>query len=165
MPVLYPVNTPELKGRVVITRRPRGFEFIDIDVASWAARGIDVVVSMLEAEEAKTIGLDQQGAACARHGITFVHVPVADFAIPPSVQDAHAVVKDLGRELDAGKTIAFHCFASRGRSPTLAAAVLIHQGLSAATAIARLSEARGHDIPETSQQLKWIKDYADFLRL
>ena len=159
-PRLYWVETPELTGRVAITLRPRGFEFLDADVASWKASGVDVVVSLLACEEAEAIGLGEQGAACQRQGIAFVACPVADFSVPLSMDDARRIVEDLGHHLDAGRTLAFHCFASRGRSPTLAAAVLVRQGLAADDAIARLSTARGLQVPETEQQKQWIFDFA-----
>lgn len=159
-PRLYRVVAPELKGQVVITRRPRGFEFLDDDVASWRAQGVNVVVSMLERHEAAALGLDQQGAICARHGIEFVSVPVADFAVPPSIEAVRTIVDGLVAHLEAGRSVALHCFASRGRSPTLAAAVLVQQGLSADDAVARLAFARGLHVPETRQQRQWIDDYA-----
>ncbi len=159
-PELYCAETPEISGRVIITRRPRGFQFLDEDVATWRARGIDAVVSLLEVGEAELIGLDHQGEVCRKHGIVFVPYPLVDFSTPPAPAKVRPTIEGLAGLISNGKSVAFHCYASRGRSPTLAAAVLIELGLSADDAMARLSRARRHVIPETPEQRQWILDYA-----
>lgn len=159
-PALYWVDTTGSSGRIVITRRPRGFEFLDVDVASWRVRGVDIVVSLLDVEEAARLGLGDQAAVCRRHGIEPVMLPVADFSVPPVMADAMPILDHLTQRFRDGQTIAFHCYASRGRSPTFAAAVMVNGGLAPDDAIRRIARARGHDIPETAPQRQWIFDVA-----
>ena len=159
-PRLYWADTPELSGRLCITRRPRGGGHLRADVASWRDCGIDVVVSLLEADEAERLDLGGEGRACVSLGLAWVSFPVADFAVPALIEAAAATIDALARQMAAGRSLAFHCYASRGRSPTLAACVLVRRGLSADDAVARLSAARGHAIPETVEQRRWIADYA-----
>jgi protein-tyrosine phosphatase len=62
--------------------------------------------------------------------------------------------------LAAGRGVAVHCYAGLGRSPLLAAMVLIDHGLDATEAIARVSRARGAAVPEMPEQHTWLADYA-----
>lgn len=163
-PRLYPVALSEFKGRLAITRRPRGFEFLAADVANWRAAGIDSIISMLEEGEASEIGLEDEGAACMAQGLRFVSAPVTDFGLPAAIAAIEPVIVQLAGELKAGRYLAFHCFASVGRSPLLAAATLVNAGLSADTALARLSTARGMRVPETEAQTQWVYYYESHLR-
>jgi protein-tyrosine phosphatase len=158
-PTLYWVPTPEVTGRIAITRRPRGFQYLDEDIASWRTRGIDVVLSLLAADEALSLGLDQQGTLCTRHGIRYLSFPMPDFSAPLSQESVEPIIQDLAATVRSGLTAAVHCHASRGRSPTLAAAVLIELGLTADDATARLSLARGLAVPETHEQRLWIANF------
>jgi len=163
-PRLYPIELPELRGRLAITRRPRGHEFLAADVAGWRDAGITTIISMLELGEASEIGLDDEGAACAALGLRFLSVPLTDFGLPASIAAVEPVIKELAAELQTGRYLAYHCFASVGRSPLLAAATLVNAGIAADTALARLSTARGTQVPETAAQTQWVYDYEVHVR-
>jgi protein-tyrosine phosphatase len=153
------VSTPELPGRVAITRRPRGGEFLDRDIATLRDGGLTMLVSLLAEAEALELGLDRQGDTCRAAGLAFVHVPVRDFGVPGSFDVALAAVDQIAAGISQGGAAGFHCYASRGRSPTLAACTLVRLGLSSEDAIARLSTARGMPVPETETQHQWIAEF------
>ena len=48
-----------------------------------------------------------------------------------------------------------------GRSGLLAASLLVSSGIEPEEAIRRVSVARGVSVPETVEQKKWVKDFAD----
>ena len=158
------VETPELKGRIAIVRKPRGGHFLEHDIAALRDGGLTVLVSLLGETEALELDLDHQGEACRAAGLGFVHVPVQDFGVPRSFDLTLAAVDEIATGVSQGGAAGFHCFASRGRSPTLAACVLIRLGLTSDDAIQRLSRARGFPIPETDGQRQWIAEFEERLR-
>ena len=52
-----------------------------------------------------------------------------------------------------------HCYASVGRSPTLAASVLVTLGMSAAEAWREIQRARGTEVPDTVAQRRWVERF------
>jgi len=163
-PRIYWVKLDEAPGGVAITQRPRAVPYLDEDVAYWKREGLDIVASLLEREEAASIGLATQGDVMRTAGLEFVSLPVTDHGLPDTLAAYDAVASMLADHVREGRRIACHCFAGLGRSPTLAAGVLIRLGLDADEVIARLSEARKVPVPETQPQFDWIHDYATFVR-
>ena len=135
------VEAPELTGRVAIIRRPRGGKHLDGDLASLRDRGISIVVSLLADVEVEDLQLDRAAAACRAAGIVFVWLPIDDFGVPASATAAREAIAQIAANIEAGGAAGFHCYASRGRSPTVAACVLIKLGLSSDDAVQRLSAA------------------------
>lgn len=163
-PRIYWVKLDEAPGGVAITQRPRAVPYLDEDVAHWKREGLHIVASLLEAAEAEEVGLATQREVMRQTGLELVSLPVTDHGIPATLAAYDEVATMLADRVRDGRRIACHCFAGLGRSPTLAAGVLIRLGLDADEAIARLSEARRVPVPETQPQFDWICDYATFVR-
>lgn len=163
-PKLFWIEEP-FGRRLAVSQRPLGFEELEHDVAQWRASGLDVVVSMMEPEEAEELGLAQQGRVCHAHGIELINCPVPDHGVP---EDAGAVLRCVDRvlrHLADGKRVAAHCYAGIGRSPLLVASVLVRHGLDAETAWERLAVARRIPLPDTDAQWQWVADLADRQRM
>ncbi|MEZ5855607.1 MAG: dual specificity protein phosphatase family protein [Hyphomicrobiaceae bacterium] len=143
-------------GRLAVVARPR----TAASFGQLKAAGIDVLVSLLEADEAAEVGLADAAEHCERAGIEFISMAVMDHGIPQSFEDMHAIVDYLARRRRDGLGVGAHCFAGLGRSPLLVAAILICEGLSADEAIARVSDARGVAVPEMKHQHEWLQRYA-----
>lgn len=141
---------------LAIMPHPRGGAALDEDIARLRARGVDVLVSLMEPEEAAGVGLAAEAETCARHGIEFSSYPVPDHHTPSSAADAMAFAARLVPRLRAGEGIVLHCYAGLGRSATMALVTLRLLGLSLHDAVARLSEARGLAVPESREQLRWV---------
>lgn len=158
-PQLYRIGQP-FDGRLAVSRMPRGFEELEDEVAGWRDAGIDMVVSMLEVEEAEDVGLAREGELCRAYGIEFVNCSVQDHGIPgdhrPVVDAVERAIALLGK----GKQIAAHCFAGIGRSPLFVACCLVHHGLEVDLAWARINAARGLRLPDTEAQRRWVADFA-----
>ena len=157
---VYWCELPEAAGRLAIVRKPRAAPYLDEDIGVWRREGLDVVVSLLEAAEAAEVGLAGQSAAMMAAGLEFVSFPVVDRGVPETMASYAAIAEALASRITGGGSVGFHCHASLGRSPTLAAGVLVRIGLSPGEAIQRLRRARHATVPETDAQHAWIADYA-----
>ena len=121
--------------------------------------GVETLVSLLENNEAKLLGLAKEGALAREAGLQFLSYPIPDVHVPPNVSTFRLFVTDLADRLRAGERIGIHCRGSIGRSPLTAACTLIHLGWKATDALAAIEAARGCRIPDTEEQLHWILDY------
>jgi len=150
---LFWLDIPQL-GRLAVMPWPMPDQFADLKLA-----GVDVVVSMLEEDEADQLGLGQESDLCAAVDIHFLHLPITDHGIPDAVPPVEVMSKAVRRHLAAGNGVAIHCFAGIGRSPLMIAAVLIDTGYSATEACDVLSAARGMTVPEMDAQYRWLQQY------
>ncbi len=156
--------TPELfwvpgpwRGKLAVVARPRGGDWLDDEGSGWHRAGIDVVVSLLEEEEAADLDLAHEGEVAESNGVHFVSFPIPDRGVPASTPDALALLRDIAGALEEGKTVAVHCRQSIGRSGLIAAGVLLTSGIGVDNAIEVVSAARGQSIPETAAQLRWLR--------
>ncbi|MBI1765213.1 MAG: tyrosine protein phosphatase [Acidobacteria bacterium] len=143
-------------GRIAIVARPRGGDWLEDEIAAWADAGLDVIVSLLEEDEAAELGLSHEGELCRAAGLVFISFPVVDRSIPASQKAALALAEKLGKLLKQGKNIGIHCRQSVGRASLLAASILIGLGVEPHDALQRIGNARGCEVPETPQQLEWL---------
>ena len=158
-PDLYriPLDGP---GRLAISARPRGHDWLADEVAGWQRAGVGLVVSLLEPDEEKELGLTDEAAECAARGIRFAALPVPDRGVPANPAAVAAVVSDVLATLAGGGGVATHCRQGIGRSAVFVAVVLKSLGLTTDEAIRRVSAARGRPTPETAEQAGWIARYA-----
>lgn len=151
---IYWVATPS-KGRLAVVGRPRSPGAF----AELKAAGIDVLVSLLEPEEAAAVGLAGEAAFCADAGMHFLTVPITDHGTPASIARVEAAIAAIQPLLGAGQGIGAHCYAGLGRSPLMIAALLVANGMTAREAIARVSAGRGRAVPEMASQHQWLSDF------
>ena len=147
-------------GRLGISRKPDGSEALEGQMAHLAERRVDQVVSLLEPAEAADLGLADEGGAAERHGMGFYNFPITDHGVPANPAYYRRVASAVERRLNAGQTIVIHCRAGLGRAPSLAIAALIEAGFHPDEAILRVGKARGRPVPETDEQLVFLRDFA-----
>ena len=70
------------RSRLGILPRPRGGDWLRDETATWREAGVDVVVSLLEPEEAAQLVLEGEAAAAAESGIAFRLFPIPDRGVP-----------------------------------------------------------------------------------
>ncbi len=148
-------------GRLAVMPRPRGGDWLEEEIRSWRQAGVDVVVSLLTADEIADLSLADEEALCRANDIQFVSFPITDRGVPPSREAASALLAQLAGYLADGKSVAIHCRQGIGRAGLVAAGVLVLVGLDPATAIERVSSARGCPVPETLEQRLWIAQVAN----
>ncbi|MFN0124320.1 MAG: tyrosine protein phosphatase [Blastocatellia bacterium] len=147
-------------GRIAIVPRPRGGDWLEDEVRAWADAGLQVIVSLLETDEARDLGLEHEGACCEAAGMVFISFPIVDRSVPVSRLEASALVRRLCGLLLQGKNIGVHCRQGIGRAALITASVLIAMGETPQAAIVEISAARGLSVPETLQQHEWLKNFA-----
>lgn len=147
-------------GRLAITARPRGGDWLAEEIQGWRRAAVNTVVSALTVEEVADFQLEGEAELCRAAGIDFVSFPVPDRGVPASAADFARLLPGLGGQLAAGKTVAAHCRAGIGRSTILAAGLLLQAGVEAAAAFERIRQARGGPVPDTPEQRQWVEAFA-----
>ena len=156
---LYWIDGP-WRGRLAISSRPRGGDWLEDEIKNWRSNGLDTVVSLLTPEEMKDLGLQNEEHCCWANGIQFLSFPIIDRSVPSSDSDTVRLLQRLETDLDQGKSISVHCRQGIGRSGLIAVGLLAGRGLSPADAIERVSKARHAMVPETEGQRTWINSFA-----
>lgn len=165
IPDLYWVAGP-WKGRLAISARPRGDDWLEDEVKGWRSAQIEVVVSLLEGSEERDLGLEREEQLAEDAGLRFVSFPISDRGVPASVSATVQLFEELRTDLDEGRTVAVHCRQGIGRSALIAAGLLVTSGEEASEALAVVSKARGVDVPETAAQRAWVEGLlTEFLAL
>jgi protein-tyrosine phosphatase len=135
--------------------RPRGGDWLSDEFRDLALAGVSVVVSMLTDAEAAELGLEREGDAAEAAGLEFLRLPTLDRR-PPDAGAAVALARKLLDLLRAGASVAVHCRHGIGRSSTLAAVVLVSEGIDPADSWTRIAAARGIPVPDTVEQRELI---------
>ena len=151
------LDTP---GRLGVSRKPDGGEALNAQIERLGHGMVDHVISLLEPEEAAKLGLAEQAAVCERHGVGFYNFPVTDHGLPVNVEHYRRVAHAMDRRLRAGQALVVHCHAGLGRAPSLAISALIAGGMNVDEAILRVGRARGRPVPETDEQLAFLRAFA-----
>lgn len=144
---------------LAIVLRPRDEESLRDDLLGFRQSGVDVVVSLLEPDEAAWLGLRDEGTLAEAAGMHFLSYPIRDTHVPTNVATFRTFVAGLADRLRAGERIGAHCRGSIGRSTVTAACTLIHLGWNAKEAVSAIEAARGTEVPDTEEQLRWILKY------
>ena len=158
-PKLYWIDGP-WPGKLAISARPRGGDWLEDEISGWRKAGVDAVVSLLTPQENKDLRLSQESELVQAHGLGFVSLPVEDRGVPPSWDEASRVVTKAGEMLRQGKNVAVHCRQGIGRSGLIAAALLIKEGSTPGDALTQISGVRGVSVPETQEQMTWIQQFS-----
>jgi protein-tyrosine phosphatase len=145
------------RGRLAIATRPRGGDWLDDEASAWRQADLDVIVSLLENEEAGQMDLLGERQAAEDHALRFISFPIPDRGVPASLHEAASLIAGITAQLEAGKNVAIHCRQGIGRSGLIAAGALIAAGTSPDEAMQIVSSARGISVPETTDQRRWAE--------
>ncbi len=151
-------------GRLGILPRPRGADWLDLEVQAWKNMSLQTVVSLLMPEEISQLDLENEPQACQSRAIEFINFGIPDRGIPGSREEAVKVLHRLHESLSAGRRVGVHCRQGIGRSGLVAAGLLILGGVAPEAAVASVSHTRGWEVPETAQQRAWLNEFAALLR-
>ena len=144
-------------GRLAVVARPRGGDWLEDEASGWRQAGLDVVVSLLENEEADQLGLAREGDVAEAKGVHFISFPIPDRGVPPSTPAVLLLLRNIVEALQEGRNVAVHCRQGIGRSGLIAAGVLVNSGIGTQQAIDVVTASRGLTVPETPTQLQWIQ--------
>jgi len=148
--------TPCPQGRLAICPRPRGGLWLMTELVSLKRRGVTDVVSLLTLAEATELQLQAEEKFCNDLLLKFHRYPIPDRGLP--VQPVFdTFITSLLLSMVQGGFVAIHCKAGIGRSTLVAAALLCRFGLAADEAIELIAKARGFEVPDTDEQLDFIR--------
>ena len=88
--------------RLAIMPRPRAGDWLEDEIAGWRLEGVDVVVSLLEPDEAAELGLQREAALCTAQGMRFLALPIPDRGVPVAGRTPPAC-RRVGRAAGAGR--------------------------------------------------------------
>jgi Cyclin-dependent kinase inhibitor 3 (CDKN3) len=152
---IYWIDAP-VTGRLGIMARPRSGDWLEDEIAGWEAAGIDMVVCLLERDEADELGLGDEEQLCRSHGMEFIAFPIQDRGLPKIVDETETLARHIALKLNNAKTVAIHCRAGIGRSSLIAACALVCVGVDASSAFDAIAKARGVTVPDTDDQRRWV---------
>jgi protein-tyrosine phosphatase len=158
-PKLYWINGP-WTGKLAISARPRGGDWLKDEIAGWRRAGVDVVLSLLTDHENEDLQLSQESSLSQASGLRFFQFAVEDRGVPVSRDDASKLIARLDDLLRKGQNVAVHCRQGIGRSGMFVAALLALNGYSADGAMQAVSGVRGLTVPETPEQIRWVTQFA-----
>ncbi len=127
----------------------------DLDrVAGWNAA---VVVTLVEAEELGALAIEAIGTEVRRRHMAWRHWPIRDYHVPDAAFEAAwpARSAQLRSLLACGGRVLIHCKGGLGRAGTIAARLLVEDGMPPVDAIAAVRVVRPGAI-ETSAQEHWV---------
>jgi protein-tyrosine phosphatase len=150
--------------QLAITPKPRSGEWLNEEITGWKAERINTVVALLERHEFRELDLSNEQTLCESVGVSFVNFPIPDRGVPSSIRSIHLLVVQIVEELRAGRGVAIHCRAGIGRTGVVAACVLLHLGFPFVSIFKTLSDSRGIQMPDTDEQISWVKAYSLWLR-
>jgi len=145
--------------RLAIVARPRGDDLLIDDLGYLQREGIDVLVSMLEPQEALYLGLQHERKTAEAVGLQFISYPIPDRGTPEDRNGFLGLVGQLVELIEKGKRVGVHCRGCIGRSTVVISAILIKLGVKPSQAVAVVQQARGCVVPDTDQQLDWILSF------
>jgi len=144
------------KGFLAVMAHPAREGDAAMMIRDLAAQGVRQVISLLDADEARELGLEHEAELVHQQSMDFVSFPIPDMGLPRSVEDFASLSKNLFHQVEVGINTLIHCRAGIGRSGLLASAVLLHGGRNVQQAFVRVSHMRGCRVPETPQQGDWL---------
>src|SRR5207253_275977 len=156
---LYWVDGP-WPGKLAMAARAQGGKWLRNELANWRREGVHTVLSLLTPEDQRVLDLVHEGREVEANGMEFWSFPIRDHDVPHSNVQLAKVLEALDKELESGNNVVLHCFAGIGRSGLVAACLLVTKGLDSKTAMKRVSDARGIQLPETAEQRRWIDHFA-----
>ena len=158
LPEIYWVES-DTPGKLAVMPRPRSGDWLEDEIKGLRQSGIDILVSLLTAEEIEELKLTKEKTLSEKNGIEFISFPIPDRQVPESTDNTESLICTLNERMSDGSNIAVHCRMGIGRSAMIAAALLVRQGISIEEAFARISAARGFEVPDTQEQIDWVHQY------
>lgn len=151
---------PVLQGRLAVMPRPRGGDWLREEIDFFCGQGVDVVACLLERDESRALGLEDEGLLCTAAGIEFLSFPIRDHSVPEPDRRTTEFIRTIVGHLKLGKGVAVHCYMGIGRSVVIASSVMALAGHPVESAFAAISRARGYVVPETQEQREWVHAFA-----
>ncbi|MBW6513124.1 MAG: dual specificity protein phosphatase family protein, partial [Desulfuromonadaceae bacterium] len=166
------VSIPKISGRIGMSSCPgrkgpslvTGYTWkrnLPRDLQTIAAWGASVVVTLLDDDEIKRLGITAIKRLCAKHQIEWLHLPIFPCLAPDAwfEREWTAQIHKIETILRSGRNIHIHCQEGLGRTGTVAARLLCDFGLEPDDAIRMVRQANPGAI-ETCEQEEYLLNRA-----
>jgi len=151
-------------GGVGVMPRPRGGDWLEDEIAALTRSGVTTLVSLLEPAEEEELDLLQERRLAQAAGLDYVSLPIADRGLPADKTAVLAVVDRLATAVAGGSRVVVHCRQGIGRAALVACALLMRLGSGADEAMSVVGAARGLEVPETADQVRWLREQSRILQ-
>ncbi len=132
------------------------------DINAIKSHGIDVIFSLIEWSEIRSLGIDSYPLIAQQHGLEFYQLSIKDRG-SPSKSEIDAFVPFMLMQLNMGKNILIHCRVGLGRAGTVCACLLAHYGYNDEQVLSEIRNRRTGAIQTRRQEL-FISKYIERLR-
>src|SRR5260370_41846080 len=112
------------RGRLAISARPRGGDWLADEMKDWRQAGVDTVGSLLTAEENQDLDLTYEEPLCRKAGMGFMAFPIMDRGVPDPAWGVSRLLTHSDAALMRGKSVWGHCRQCVCRSGLIAAGSL-----------------------------------------
>ena len=143
--------------RLAILPKPRAGDWLADEIASYAAQGLQTLLTLLTPDEEIELGLTDEVVLAEKHGLDFMRYSIPDRGVPKSPTLFAEVINSLA---DSGEAVGVHCRSGIGRSGLAAAAIMLRIGYEPGAAWAAISKARRVQVPDTPEQRAWLESNA-----
>ena len=148
------------KGTLGMMARPRGNDWLEDEIRNLHFQGIDTVISLLEKYEETALEIEKEKDFCTKYNIEFISFPIRDRNVPKNTGGFVALVSTINTLLSEDKKVVIHCRMGIGRTSVVAAGVLIKNDFDATNVFDLLSTVRTLQVPDTDEQIQWVKKIA-----
>jgi protein-tyrosine phosphatase len=150
-------------GKISLMPRPRGGDWLEDEILALRQNQVEVLVSLLTRQEELELDLSEEKSLCEEHGIAFYSFPIEDRKTPLFSQTTFDFLAILAKTVQAGKHLAVHCRMGIGRSALVVGCILVQNGYTIEQALAMLTQVRGKELPDTEEQIVWMRRFAETL--
>lgn len=154
---IYWIHKFENSANIGIMPRPRGGDWLEDEIRHLERNNVNLIVSLLERDEIFELELGKEEQICKEHGLMYVNFPIVDRSIPLQLGAVDKLVDQLVEKISAGNSVVIHCRMGIGRSTIIAASVLLRYKFKVKDIIANITAIRGMRVPDTDEQLGWLK--------
>ena len=127
---------------------------LETDVKAIRDWGATMVLTLVTDEELDELGVTDLGAAVARAGMSWLHLPIADGCAPDEQFEAAwlSAFPQLSDALSRGEKVLVHCKGGLGRAGTVAAMLLVDTGDGPGMAMCKVREERPGAVETDAQE-------------
>jgi protein-tyrosine phosphatase len=137
--------------------RPRGDDWLEEEIIKFKKQNIGTWVSLLEQHEINELGLRNQQSLCSKHKLEYINFPIVDRSIPEKGNKIDSLIETLYQKAKTGNSVVIHCRMGIGRSSIIAGCILLKAGFKTDQILQKITSARGLKVPDTDQQIQWLK--------
>lgn len=152
-------------GFLAIMAKPRAGEWIEDEFSGLKTIGVTSITSMLESSEAYEVGLQSEHQLCEKNNMEFLSFPIPDRGLPSNIREFTKLANHLHEKIQQGAGAVIHCRGGVGRCSLLAATILFREGDNTEEALEKISLARRVKVPDTKEQVFWLKNNEQILRI